>query len=389
MQMWKTLVMSLLGIALLAGPALAQPDNQPPGWSGVPAAEAPTSPARPQRPIVRPQTKESETGAINKINAWTVGLAAGQREGAPLEFATDIERVTDDGDNLHILPIVTRGPTENVADLLYLRGVDVAIINSDSLEQFRTKVPDIQQKVTYILSLFPSELHIMVRPEIKSLDDLKGKKVNFNTQGTAAAYSGPLVFEKLKLNEVQRTFIPHQVAIEQMKAGSDDMAAVVFVTSKPVDAFLKGKWPAGFHFLSVPMEDYSFYLPATLTSADYPAFIAKDQEIQTIAVPTILAAFNWPKGSNRYARVARLVDNLFGRLETLQGPGYHLKWKDVVLNAQVPGLARFSAAQEWLDRMGAIAQAGASPTTTGDRTMTPSEAELWQEFLRWRKGTHQ
>jgi len=158
--------------------------------------------------MVRPQTKVSETGAINKINAWTVGLAAGQREGAPLEFATDIARVTDDGDNLHILPIVTRGPTENVADLLYLRGVDVAIINSDSLEQFRAKVPDVQQKISYILSLFPSELHIMVRPEIKSLGDLKGKKVNFNTQGTAAAYSGPLIFDNLKQNEVQRTFIP-------------------------------------------------------------------------------------------------------------------------------------------------------------------------------------
>jgi TRAP-type uncharacterized transport system substrate-binding protein len=291
--MWKTL-MSLLGIALLAGPALAQPDNQTPAWSGAPPAEAP-APARPQRPMVRPQTKESETGAISKINAWTLGLAAGQREGAPLEFATDIARVADDGDNLHILPIVTRGPTENVADLLYLRGVDVAIINSDSLEQFRAKVPDVQQKITYMLSLFPSELHVMVRAEIKSLDDLKGKKVNFNTQGTAAAYSGPLIFDKLKLNEVQRTFIPHQVAMEQMKAGTDDMAAVVFVTSKPVDAFLKGKWPRGFHFLPVPMEDYSFYLPATLTSADYPAFIAKGQEIQTIAVPRFSPRSTGPK----------------------------------------------------------------------------------------------
>src|SRR5690242_10364953 len=379
----KTLVMSLLGVALLAGPAHAQPDNQTPGWSGAPPAEAPTSPARPQRPIVRTQTKESETGAINQINAWTVGLAAGQREGAPLELATDIERVTDDGDNLHILPIVTRGPTENVADLLYLRGVDVAIINSDSLEQFRAKIPDIQQKIAYILSLFPSELHLLVRPEVKSLDDLKGKKVNFNTQGTAAAYSGPLIFDKLKLSEVQRTFIPHQVAMEQMKSGVDDIAGVVFITSKPVDAFLKGKWPPGFHFLSVPMEDYSFYLPATLTSADYPALIPQGEEVQTIAIPTVLAAFNWPKGSNRYARVARLVDNLFDRLEVLQRPGYHPKWKDVVLNAQVPGLARFGAAQEWLDRTTAVAQADIS-TTDSSATMSPGQAKLWQEFLHWR-----
>jgi TRAP-type uncharacterized transport system substrate-binding protein len=377
-----------LAMTLLTGAAYAQNDVRGSRWSGVPDGESSAPVARPQKPVARLQTKETETSGISKINAWTVGLAAGQREGAPLEFATDISRVVDDGDDLHVLPIVTRGPTENVVDLLYLRGVDVAVINSDSLEQFRAKIPDIQQKIAYILSLFPSELHIMVRPEVRSLDDLKGRKINFNTQGTAAAYSGPLVFDKLKLTEVQRTFIPHQVAIEQMKAGTDDMAGVVFVTSKPVDAFLKGKWPAGFHFLSVPMEDYSFYLPATLTSADYPAFIPQGEEVQTIAIPTVLAAFNWPKGSNRYARVARLVDNLFDRLEVLQRPGYHPKWKDVVLNAQVPGLARFGAAQEWLDRTTAVAQADI-PTTDSSTTMSPGQTKLWQEFLHWRKNAHQ
>ncbi len=386
--MSKGFVLAFFGMTLLVGTGHAQSDVQNPRWSGAPDGEAPAQVTRPQKPVARPQTKESETSEISKINAWTVGLAAGQREGAPLEFAADISRVVDDGDNLHVLPIVTRGPTENVADLLYLKGVDVAIINSDSLEQFRTKIPDIQQRIAYILSLFPSELHILVRPEVKSLDDLKGRKVNFNTQGTAAAYSGPLIFDKLKLTQVERTFIPHQVAMEQMKSSTNDMAAVVFVTSKPVDAFLKGKWPPGFHFLSVPMEDYSFYLPATLTSADYPAFIPQGTEIQTIAIPTVLAAFNWPKGSNRYARVARLVDNLFGRLEVLQGPGYHPKWKDVVLNAQVPGLARFGAAQEWLDKTTAIAQADATPANA-TTTMSPAQAKLWQDFLRWRKNNHQ
>jgi len=52
-------------------------------------------------------------------------------------------------------------------------------------------------------------LHIFVRPEIRSLEDLRGKKVNFNTQGTAAAYSGPLIFSRLGLN-VEKMFIPHQ-----------------------------------------------------------------------------------------------------------------------------------------------------------------------------------
>jgi hypothetical protein len=41
------------------------------------------------------------------------------------------------------------------------------------------------------------------------MNDLVGKKVNFNNQGTAAAYSGPLIFSDLGL-DVQQTFIPHQ-----------------------------------------------------------------------------------------------------------------------------------------------------------------------------------
>ncbi|MGA7809468.1 TAXI family TRAP transporter solute-binding subunit, partial [Bradyrhizobium sp.] len=246
-------------------------------------------------------------------------------------------------------PIVTRGPTENVNDLLYLKGVDVAVINSDSLEEYKSQVPEIQQRITSLLTLFPSELHIFVRPEIKTLADLAGKKVNFNTQGTAAAYSGPLIFSRLGV-DVDKTFIPHPAALEQLKRG--EIAAVVFVTSKPVDAFAKGKWDEGFKFLSVDygpkFEDY--YLPSYLDSADYPNLIAKDQRIATIAVPTLLATFNWQPDSPRYRRCARFVDQLFSRMDKLRSPGFDVKWKDVDPTARAPGLERFRAAQEWLDR---------------------------------------
>src|SRR5712692_11940481 len=167
-----------------------------------------------------------------RLNVGTVGLAGGLLEGAPIHFATDIARVVNDSGAVHILPIVTSGPTENVNDLLYLKGIDAAIINGDSLEEYKSQVPQIQQRITYLLSLFPSELHIFVRPEIQSLQDLAGKKVNFNTLGTAAAYSGPLIFSRLGIN-IEKTFIPHQVALQQMRKGGD-MAAVVFITSKPV-----------------------------------------------------------------------------------------------------------------------------------------------------------
>ena len=299
----------------------------------------------------------SEAQIRDRLNAWTVGLAGGLLEGAPIHFATEIARVVNDGGALNVLPIVTRGPTENVNDLLYLKGIDAAIINSDSLEEYKSQVPQIQQRITYILSLFPSELHIFVRPEIRSLSDLVGKKVNFNTQGTAAAYSGPLIFSRLGL-DVEKTFIPHPVALEQMRRG--EIAGVVFVTSKPVDAFVKGKWEKGFKFLPVEYgpKFADYYFPSYLDPTDYPNLVAKGERIATIAVPTILASYNWRPGSPRYRRVARFVDELFSRVDKLQTPGFDPKWKDVNLSTKVPGLERFQAAQEWLDRASTAKQSG-------------------------------
>ena len=304
---------------------------------------------------VSSRSSSSDAEIRERVNASTIGLAGGLLEGAPIRFATEISRILNDGGVTHVLPVVTRGPTENVNDLLYLRGIDVAVINSDSLEEYKSQVPEIQQRIRYLLSLFPSELHIFVRPEIKSMADLAGKKVNFNTQGTAAAYTGPLIFSRLGI-AVEKTFIPHPVALEQMKHG--EIAGVVFVTSKPVDAFAKGKWDEGFKFLPVEFgpkfEDY--YLSSALESTDYPNLIAKGERVPTISVPTVLASYNWRLNSPRYRRLERFVDELFGGIDKLKTPGFDAKWKDVDITNRVPGLERFQGAQEWLDRKAAVKQ---------------------------------
>src|SRR5215468_5871171 len=178
---------SLLLLALLVAIATVFQASNPAAQTSRSGAQAVRHPS--------PHALEKE-----RINAWTVGIAGGLLEGAPIRLATEMARVVDDGPNLHVLPIVTRGPTENVNSLLYLRGVDMAIISSDSLEEYRIQTPDISSRIRFVLNLFPSELHIFVRPEINSLQDLAGKKVNFNTQGTAAAYSGPLIFSRLGIN---------------------------------------------------------------------------------------------------------------------------------------------------------------------------------------------
>ena len=302
---------------------------------------------------VNRQMRVRDDAFKHRVNSWTIGLAAGQLEGAPLRFATELARVLDDGDNMRVLPIVTRGISDNIYDLLYLRGVDAAIVYGDMLESFSKdpQIAGLRQRINYLMPLFPSEVHVFVRPEITRLEDLAGKPVNFNTKGTAAAYSGPIIFERMGI-KVDAKFDPHPVALAEM-AKSDKYAAVVFVSSKPLDAFVKRKWPEGYKFLPVALtrtlEEY--YLPAQLGSADYPGLIADGQKVETIAVPSVLAVFNWPQDHERGKRLVRFVDYLFDRFPKLQTePGYHPKWSELNLAASVPGWQRFAPMQSKLGK---------------------------------------
>src|SRR3954453_4121404 len=106
-----------------------------------------------------------------KKNAWTIGLVGGPIERTYMRFADEIAKALDDGDNLRVLPIVSYGAASNLDDLLYLRGVDVAITQSDVFEYFRTqrKTPNLDKRIHYIIRLPISELHILARTDIKSM----------------------------------------------------------------------------------------------------------------------------------------------------------------------------------------------------------------------------
>src|SRR5215831_15724373 len=346
------LLVALIIVGVMASPALSRSAS----WKHARVARGDgQSSGGPGKESSGPRKEQARAGqALNeRINASTIGLAAGRIEGAPLQFAAELARVLDDGDNMRILPIVTRGAFDNVYDLLYLRGVDAAIVYGDVLDHFKSKpeFAEAAQHINFLFSLFPSEVHVFARPEINSLQDLAGKVVNFNTPGTAAAFTGPIVLKQLGI-EVRQTFIPHSVAMEKMRQ-SDEVAATFWVSSKPLAAFLKGKWPEGFKFLPIEYTDkLEYYSPGYLEASDYPNLIKDGQKIPTVSVLTVLAVFDWPKGTDRYQRLVRMVAYLFDRFSRLQNdPGYHEKWKDVNLAATVPGWTRFAPLQDRLDKV--------------------------------------
>ena len=107
-----------------------------------------------------------------------------------------------------------------------------------------------------------------------------------------------------------------------------------------------------FHLVTVDYDKplQSDYLPATLSSKDYPNLIAEGEKVDTIAVPAVLAAYNWAPNTERYRKLANFVDAFFTKFPTFQHPPFHPKWKEVSLSAPLAGWNRLPAAQQWLDR---------------------------------------
>jgi TRAP-type uncharacterized transport system substrate-binding protein len=338
----------------------------------------------------------SDNELKDRKNAWTVGIVGGLISGAQMRFADEMASVLDDGDNLRVLPIVSHGAASNLDDLLYLRGVDVAITQADVFEYFRTqrKINDLGRRVNYIIRLPISELHILARDEVKSLEDLRGKKVNFGPAGTGASLTGTIVFQRLGI-PVESVLIDQPSALQKLKAGEVD--AIARVVSKPIDFFSKIPPNSGLHLVPIPysklFEDY--YALGEFTGQDYPTLVAPGERVDTIAVPSVLAVYNWQKNTDRYRKVERFVESLFNKWDKFQKPPFHPGWKSVNLAATVPG---WTVAEDMLQKMTGKQKNDQQQQLSGDfqtylnsrldvpGTRDPAQRdELYRDFLRWRE----
>ena len=333
-----------------------------------------------------------EASARERKNRWTVGVAGGLLSGTYMTFADELAQVLDDGENLRILPIVTYGAASNLDDLLYLRGVDVAVTQSDVFEYFRTqrKTPNLENRIHYIIRLPVSEMHVLAREEIKSIEDLRGKKVSFGPAGSASSLTGTIVFQRLGV-QVEQVLYDNPTALQKLKSG--ELAALVRVIGKPIDFFAKIPPNSGLHFVPIPFSKAfaDYYTVGELTKQAYPTLVTEGDRVDTIGVPAVLAVFNWPRNTDRYQRVQKFVEALLTKWDKFQQPPRHPKWRDVNLAATVPGWTRWSGADEMLRRLNAqtsSSQFEAFLKTTGSSVaqLDPQQREaLFRQFIEWQQ----
>ncbi len=286
------------------------------------------------------------------LNANTVTLISGTIGGTYVQFGADLASVLDDGNKLRVLPIIGRGSVQSVADVLFLQGVDLGIVRADTLDYLEKKgfAKDIKKQFTYVTKLYNEEMYVIASKSIHSVRELEGKTVSVDLPNGGTFVTAAIVFERLGIKP-NFVYVEQRIAMEKMKAGEID--AVIAVGGKPyksVSTFSDNR----FHLVPV---DYAKplqtdYLPATLTAKDYPNLIAEQEQVDTIAVPAVLAAYNWAPNTERYRKLALFVDAFFTKFPKFQNPPFHPKWKEVSLSAPLADWQRLPAAKQWLDQHG-------------------------------------
>jgi len=341
---------------------------------------------------------------VDRANRGLVEIATSSTFLTDARMVEDLGDLLDDGQTRRVIGVIGKGSVQDLADVKVLRGVDVGIVQTDVLERARAqRSPPGVESLWYIAKLYNAELHLLARANIKTINDLAGKRVNFGLPGDGTGITAARVFDVLKIR-VDATAYDPAAALAKLRSG--ELAAIAEVTAKPAPLFQILRPQDGMHLLAIPLrpELASAYIPARFTKEDYPDLVSGEDRVDTVAVGEVLVAANLAPDSERYRNIANFVDAFFTEFPKLLEGGYHPKWSEVNLAAELPNWRRFPAADQWIKRNGGGA---AQPATmseqqlrdvfakfldertkaSGTSSMTPQQkADLFDQFKLWQEG---
>ena len=296
------------------------------------------------------------------------------------------------------------GGEQNVADLLYLDGVDVSLVSTDVLNHLKSgrEYRDARKRLRYISKLHNEEIYVVAGRDIDTMTELSGMAVNFGRMSAENVSTQQLIFEALEI-KVKPIYIGHAEAIDKIAAG--ELAATVIVSSRP-DPLLAGlRAETGLKLIPIEFAEelQESYLPISLTDEDFPGLIAPGRSVDTLATSVAMVMYNWPRGHARYKRVNRFVQSFFSKFEEFHDAARHEKWKEVNIAAALPGWERFEPAEKLLEefaanqpeeaaffRIKASFEVFLQAQTNGNPTISEEQrAEMFRTFLSWSENETQ
>jgi TRAP transporter TAXI family solute receptor len=348
----------------------ATPKTAPASPAATAQARKPTKVAR--RPKHERASDRAGADLGERLNKGTLVIISGGLQSTDLAITHQLSDVLDDGDDLRIVPMVGAGGSRNIRDVRFMKGIDLGITQTSLLARLRQsgEIGPLDDKIVYLAKLFNEELHIVVRADsgLASIDDLKDRTVSLGEPGSGTQLIAHDVLDRLGI-AVREVNMAGADAIERMDTGEID--AVALIGGKPIPAVAQR---SGLRLIAVPFARplHDDFLPASLTGEDYPGLVEPGRRVDTVAVGTVLIAYNWAKDSDQYKKIRKFVGAFFPQIAKLQAAPHHPKWREVNLAATLPGWPRFAAAETWLAQ---------------HKDNVPVEARVkFDEFVRARGG---
>jgi len=291
------------------------------------------SPGQAQRTAVR------ATLTPERVTILTDGIA--DPGGPAVSMINDVAaRLSHSG--MRVLPIAGEGALGNLRDLLQLQGVDFAILNNDILAylDLTGEYPDARRRIRYVTHLLDQTVYLLARKEFASLEALRGRKV--------AAGRGAITARTL--------FGLHKVAVEVQTIDSErltqlqtlrDIDGLVLLGGEVARLDRSSAALGDFQLLAIPPSPalQKVYQPARIAATEFPGLARPEGPLDTIAVATLLAVFDWTPRHSRHANITAFIKGLFAGLQALRQAPAGAAWRQADVKAEIVGWTRYSGAE--------------------------------------------
>lgn len=307
------------------------------------------------------KNKSSYASDVFRHNAHVVTLLSGDYGSTDARLAADLANTLDNdsGDAaIRVVPYMGRGGIHNLKDLLFLKGVDMAIVSQGQLGFIEQEDPElyknIRENIQYLSKIYNAELQILANKKISNIMELSGKRVVFGKKLGPTDMDARYLFSQLGVT-VDVINTDFMAGIDLLE--NNEVDAIVSLGGAPVEGFKTIKNPSDFHFLPITPQAIGLklyykitdeYLPIKITSEQYPNLIKRNKPISTISSSVVLAIYKWKRSHKRYKKLSRFVEAFFSNLYSLDKRSRHPKWQEINIDAKVAGWSRFEAANEWL-----------------------------------------
>lgn len=289
-----------------------------------------------------------------------LSILTGSPSGTYYRFGQDIAKIVREECDAELKVKESEGSLANIQRLRREDSAQLAIVQQDTLEYLREagrqdkKLQDIITKIRYVFPLYAEEIHLITTKSsgITDFSQIAGKRIAVGNleSGTYLTTTFVLLLSRIaitpvEINEVQalpRLFLPD--------SSPDKIDAMFYVAGKPVSLLTKDSRASQLSLVNI--RDPAVrqrYSPVKITSDDYP-WLTRD--IDTVKVTSVLMSFDFRR--EHCLNIGMVANRIRVNLEPLQEKIGHPKWRQVDLEASVPGWERYDCVTKYLNaRVGA------------------------------------